>query len=404
MNLKEMLITEEKMNNYIERMNSVRGNESAIKELLADRETYVEYLKYIGVSQKLYENPAVIEGSIEVLEEKLMSGIAEATRVGVDCKRYIFGNKDGEFRIESDRSFIFVEKEGKVKRFTDSYYLHDRTEYNKFGLALEYHHGGMDHDYIDYVRGKGIYLDDNYDGIATQESGISKDSGNPFKFRKLSKEDNPAKYYELYASMYPRLGQWMRTFFPEYQTEFDRIDMQEVAKPRFEYESSLEGKSDEEISAMAVEYAERVESENSERNDKNNLKGQKIAEMIEEANKLTEKIKANTFGKIVTVTSTIATSTMGTPDNINTLSEEELMQLLENLKVESRKILDRRIEQEAVKEKIHSRIENLTSQKDHEEKEEAQRMKNPFYRVKKKVENFIQNRKPEDDDGGHETR
>lgn len=89
MNLREMLVTEEKMNNYIERMNSVRGNESAIKELLADRETYVEYLKYIGVSQKLYENPAVIEGSIEVLEEKLMSGIAEATRVGVDCQKEI---------------------------------------------------------------------------------------------------------------------------------------------------------------------------------------------------------------------------------------------------------------------------------------------------------------------------
>ena len=85
MNLREMLVTEEKMNNYIERMNSVRGNESAIKELLADRETYVEYLKYIGVSQELYENPAVIEGSAKELEKKLMSGIAEATRVGIDC-------------------------------------------------------------------------------------------------------------------------------------------------------------------------------------------------------------------------------------------------------------------------------------------------------------------------------
>ena len=60
MNLKEMLITEEKMNNYIENMNNVRGNESAIKEFLADRKTYVEYLRYIGVSQELYENPAVI--------------------------------------------------------------------------------------------------------------------------------------------------------------------------------------------------------------------------------------------------------------------------------------------------------------------------------------------------------
>lgn len=189
MNLKEMLITEEKMNNYIERMNSVRGNESAIKELLADRETYAEYLKYIGVSPELYENPAVIEGSIEVLEEKLMSGIAEATRVGVDCQKYIFGDKDGDFYIGSDE--YFREADGKVNKIADLIYLYERTEYNKFGLALEYHERGMDHDYIDYVREKGSYSYDTYDGIATEDTGISKDSGNPFKFIKMSEEKNP---------------------------------------------------------------------------------------------------------------------------------------------------------------------------------------------------------------------
>lgn len=406
MNLREMLITEEKMNNYIERMNSVRGNESAIKELLADRETYAEYLKYIGVSPELYENPAVIEGSIEVLEEKLMSGIAEATRVGVDCKKYIFGNKDGKFYIDSDE--YFREADGKVNKIADSTYLYERTEYNKFGLALEYHQRGMDHDYIDYIRKKGSYSYETYDGIATEDVGVNDDSGNPFKFRKMSETDKPAKYYEMYASMYPRLGQWMRTFFPEYQAEFDKIDMKEAVRPKFEYESTLEGKSDDEIMVIAAEHVERVEDENSERNDKNNSKGQKIAEMIEKAKSLTEKVKVNTFGEIATGTSTIATSTMVIPDNINTLSEEELMQLLEKLKVESRQLLDRKVEQEVVKGKIHSRIDSLTRQKDYEEKvaeaEEAKRMKNPLYRVKKKVENFMQNRKPEDDDGSHETR
>ena len=95
------------------------------------------------------------------------------------------------------------------------------------------------------------------------------------------------------------------------------------------------------------------------------------------------------------------------PNNINTFSEEELMQLLENLKMESRQILDRSIEQESVKGKIHSRINSLTRQKDYEEKikeaEEAKRMKNPLYRVKKTVKDFMKNRKP-DDDGSHESR
>lgn len=405
MNLREMLVTEEKMNNYIERMNSVRGNESAIKELLADRETYVEYLKYIGVSQELYENPAVIEGSAKELEKKLMSGIAEATRVGIDCQKYIFGNKDGDFYISSDE--YFREADGKVNKIADSTYLYERTEYNKFGLALEYHESGMDHDYIDYVRGKGSYSYDTYDGIATEDTGISKDSGNPFKFRKMSEEENPVKYYELYASMYPRLGKWMRTFFPEYQVEFDKIDMNEVVRPKFEYESTLEGKSDEEIMTIAVEHAGKAKEENSEKNEENNSKGQKIAEMVNEAKRLTEKVKVNTFDEITTGTSTTTATTMNMPNNINTFSEEELMQLLENLKMESRQILDRSIEQESVKGKIHSRINSLTRQKDYEEKikeaEEAKRMKNPLYRVKKTVKNFMKNRKPEDD-GSHESR
>ena len=83
------------------------------------------------------------------------------------------------------------------------------------------------------------------------------------------------------------------------------------------------------------------------------------------------------------------------------------MQLLENLKMESRQILDRSIEQESVKGKIHSRINSLTRQKDYEEKlkeaEEAKRMKNPLYRVKKTVKDFMNNKKPEDD-GSHESR
>ena len=37
------------------------------------------------------------------------------------------------------------------------------------------------------------------------------------------------------------------------------------------------------------------------------------------------------------------------------------------------------------------------------EAEEAKRMKNPLYRVKKTVKDFMKNRKP-DDDGSHESR
>ncbi len=334
-----------------------------------------------------------------------MSGTVEATRVGIDCQKYIFGNKDGDFYIGSDE--YFRRNEEKTERIKDSNFIYERTVYNKFGLALEYHERGMDHDYIDYVRGKGSYSYDTYDGIATEDTGISKDSGNPFKFRKMSKEENPVKYYELYASMYPKLGKWMRTFFPECQVEFDKIDMNEVVIPKFEYESTLEGKSDEEIMAIAVEHAGKVEEENSGRNDENNSKGQKIAEMINEAKRLTEKVKVNTFDEITTGNSATTETTMNMPNNINTFSEEELMQLLENLKMESRQILDRSIEQESVKGKIHSRINSLTRQKDYEEKikeaEEAKRMKNPLYRVKKTVKDFMNNKKPEDD-GSHESR
>ncbi len=44
MNLKELLITEEKMNNYIQELNKVKGDPEALKQILADRQTYSEYL------------------------------------------------------------------------------------------------------------------------------------------------------------------------------------------------------------------------------------------------------------------------------------------------------------------------------------------------------------------------
>lgn len=393
MNLREMLITEEKMNNYIEKMNSVKGDQKAIRELLADRETYAEYLKYIGVRQSLYKNPAVIEGSAEELEKILMNTDVEATRNGIDCGDYTFGNTDGKLLMRP--KVYFAEFDGKFERISNVWPLYESMVYSKYGLALEYHSGGMDHDYMDCIRNKRQYSYESYDGIATEDSGVRTDSGNPFDFRSGA---NPIESYQLYGSRYPGIGKWLRNFYPEYQAKFDEIDANRIDTPRFEYESTVEGKSDDELREMAGILIQGINGENSEKNAENNEKAQKIAIMLEEARRLTKRVNVDAFGDSKDNEEVQIMTLDSLPENIKGLSEEELIALIERVKEENRQVLVKKQEQEVDTKNIHSRIKRLTEQKEREDAAEAERMKNPIYRVKKKVRGFIEGKKADSHD------
>lgn len=400
MNLKELLITEEKMNNYIQELNKVKGDPEALKQILADRQTYSEYLKYIGIPEALATNPAVIELSLSEFEAGLRNGL-EVTKDGIDAEHFVFGVTEQGFSIGKNDYFKTLE-DSKIKKYNVSSILSEETIFNKYGLALEYHNYGMDHDYTQYKRGKGQFSYDSYDGIATDSNGTHTDSGNPFRFFTKSENHTPNKYYELYRQ-YPYLNQWFRRTFPDYVEQFDMIDTKSTQSPtQFTYTSELENKSDEELQAIATEMVQANNSANEKQNNHNNETGKKIVELGNYANNLTSKLNISFFNKPdcnreIDINGNTRNSLN---DFTDSSSDEELANTFEHLSSERHDIVSRTRQQSQTIRKMNDIISQLvdidTRKRKQAQAEEAKRMKNPIYRLKKKFGKS--HTTPDDDD------
>lgn len=200
----------------------MRENELINKDkLLDDKNSYLQYLKYIGIPEKMSKNPAVIELSYQRFKNLSEDKTNYFTSDGIINENEIltFGYMEDAFKIGEEEKFIV--NDGNIElinmlTYNGKILLFERTIFDNNGIAKKYYFCDMDTP--------GYKCTRKNNGKILLEELEKCDSGNPFALSEKKGNDNPIKYYMLYGRIYPKLGEWMKNNFPNYKSRFEMID------------------------------------------------------------------------------------------------------------------------------------------------------------------------------------